>query len=146
MSPEALFGIVNPVALLGWIALLVSPLAPRIAQWVAALVIPGLLSVAYTVLILVNWADAEGGYDSLANVMLLFDNPAIALAGWIHYLAFDLFVGAWEVRVAAREKIAFYLVVPCLVLTFLFGPVGLALFFAIRAVLWLAYRREAEGS
>ena len=62
--------------------------------------------------------------------MALFTMPEIALAGWIHYLAFDLFVGAWEVRTARREGIAFLLVLPCLALTFLFGPAGFLAFSA----------------
>ena len=63
----------------------------------------------------------------------LFTSPEIALAGWIHYLAFDLFVGAWEVRTARREGIAFLLVLPCLALTFLFGPAGFLVFSMLRA-------------
>ena len=65
--------------------------------------------------------------------MALFTMPEIALAGWIHYLAFDLLVGAWEVRTARREGIAFLLVLPCLALTFLFGPAGFLAFSALRA-------------
>eukprot|EP01036_Dinobryon_divergens_P003444 gene3444-4543_t len=93
-DPHQMFQITGPLAMLGWLALVLSPLAPRLADWVAALVIPALLSVAYTALILVHWADAPGGFESLANVMALFTNPAVALAGWVHYLAFALFVGA----------------------------------------------------
>jgi hypothetical protein len=65
---------------------------------------------------------------------LLFQNRAMLLAGWVHYLAFDLFVGSWEVRDAQRIGIAHYLVVPCLVLTFLFGPAGWLLYLLIRNV------------
>ena len=54
------------------------------------------------------------------------------LAGWTHYLAFDLFIGGWEVRDAQRRGIPHLLVVPALVLTFLFGPAGLLLYLAIR--------------
>ena len=64
--------------------------------------------------------------------MALFTSPEIALAGWVHYLAFDLLVGAWEVRTAQREGLAFLLVLPCLLLTFLFGPAGFLLFNALR--------------
>ena len=64
--------------------------------------------------------------------MQLFTQPEIALAGWIHYLAFDLFIGAWEVRTARAERIPFLLVVPCLALTFLFGPAGYLAFTALR--------------
>ena len=92
-----------------------------------------LLSVAYAGLVLAFWSRAPGGFGSLGEVMALFTMPEIALAGWIHYLAFDLFVGAWEVRTARREGIAFLLVLPCLVLTFLFGPAGFLVFTVLRA-------------
>lgn len=139
-DPHHLFQLTSPLAMLGWLALVFSPLAPRLAQWVAALVIPALLSVAYTALILVHWADAPGGFDSLANVMALFTDPPVALAGWVHYLAFDLFVGAWITRTARAEAIPHLLILPCLVLTFLFGPAGLLAFFILRASLTLRAR------
>lgn len=139
-DPHQMFQITGPLAMLGWLALVLSPLAPRLADWVAALVIPALLSVSYTALILVHWADAPGGFDSLANVMALFTNPAVALAGWVHYLAFDLFVGAWITRTARAEAIPHLLILPCLVLTFLFGPAGLLAFLILRASLTLRAR------
>ena len=58
----------------------------------------------------------------------------LLLAGWLHYLAFDLFVGAWIVRTARSEGMPFLLVLPCLPLTFLFGPAGFLLFVVLRAV------------
>lgn len=139
-DPHTLFQITGPLAMLGWLALALSPLAPRLADWVAALIIPALLSVAYTALILVHWADAPGGFDSLSNVMALFTDPAVALAGWVHYLAFDLFVGAWITRTARAEAIPHLLILPCLVLTFLFGPAGLLAFLILRASLTLRAR------
>ena len=133
MTPDALFQLTGPLAMLGWLALALSPLAPRVADAVAALAIPTLLSVAYGALILVHWSDAPGGFGSLAEVMALFTDPAVALAGWVHYLAFDLFVGAWIVRTAKTERIPHLLILPCLALTFLFGPAGFLAFTALRA-------------
>jgi hypothetical protein len=61
-------------------------------------------------------------------------NPALLLAGWVHYLAFDLFVGCWEVRDARELGISYYLVVPCLICTFLFGPAGWLIYFLLRTI------------
>ncbi|WP_216824666.1 ABA4-like family protein [Paragemmobacter aquarius] len=99
---------------------------------VAGSVVPLLLAVAYAGLILGHWADAEGGFGSLADVAKLFANPWLLLAGWLHYLCFDLLVGAWIVRRALAEGVAHGFVVPCLALTFLFGPVGFLLFSMVR--------------
>ncbi|MCF3581113.1 DUF4281 domain-containing protein [Planktothrix agardhii 1811] len=134
MTPDALFQLANPLALVGWLALILSPLAPRLAQGVA-LAVPLALSLLYSGLVLAFWWDAPGGFGSLPEVQALFTHPQIALAGWLHYLAFDLFLGAWEVRTARAEGIPHWLVIPCLVLTFLFGPVGLLAFAILRFTL-----------
>lgn len=135
MTPDQLFQLANPAALLGWLGLMVSPLAPRIAQVIAAVTIPLLLSLAYAGLVLAFWWDAPGGFGSLPEVQALFTHPQIALAGWLHYLAFDLFLGAWQVRTARAEGIPHWMVIPCLILTFLFGPAGLLAFAAVRFTL-----------
>ena len=101
----------------------------------AGIAIPLALSVGYTVLLVAFWGASEGGFDTLDNVAALFASREVLLAGWIHYLAFDLFVGGWEVRTARRDALPFLAIVPCLVLTFLAGPFGLMLFLALRAVL-----------
>ena len=132
MSPDILFQLSSPLALVGWAALLAAPLAPGLADRVAGLAIPLLLSTAYAALILAFWWNAPGGFDSLGSVQALFANPWIALAGWLHYLAFDLLVGAWEVRIARRESFPHLLLVPCLALTFLFGPAGYLVFQGLR--------------
>lgn len=132
MTADQLFQLSSPLALLGWLVLVAAPLAPRIAQAVAAAAIPLLLSLAYAGLILAFWSGAPGGFGTLAEVQALFTHPHIALAGWLHYLAFDLFLGAWEVRTARAEGIPHWAVLPCLVLTFLFGPAGLLTFAALR--------------
>lgn len=133
MATETLFGICNMMAMAGWLALLASPFAPKLADRISGLAIPALLSVAYAGLVLAFWRGAPGGFDTLANVTLLFTTPEIVLAGWIHYLAFDLFVGAWEIRTARAERIPFLVVIPCLALTFLFGPAGFLAFSVLRA-------------
>ena len=133
MNAETIFSAANLTAMLGWILLAV---APR-WRWTRALVISGailplVLSAAYLVLIVLFFGRSEGGFGSLAGVMLLFTNKYAVLAGWIHYLAFDLFVGAWEVRDAQARGISHWLVVPCLFLTFLLGPIGFLLYHVIR--------------
>ncbi len=134
MTADTLFQLANPAALLGWMILALSPLSPLWADRIASTLIPVLLSIAYAALILAFWSGAPGGFDSLPNVMVLFTDPHVALAGWVHYLAFDLIIGAWIARTARAEGIAHLMVLPCLVLTFLFGPAGFLLFTALRAI------------
>jgi hypothetical protein len=138
MNSDTIFQIANMTALAGWVVLLISPFIPNLADRVSGLIIPALLSIAYTGLILAFFGSGEGGFDSLDNVMKLFTAREMVLAGWIHYLAFDLFVGAWEVRTGRAEGMSFLLVLPCLPLTFMFGPAGLLLFFVLRTVYGVA--------
>lgn len=133
MLPDELFRVANLVALAGWLLLLASPLIGVWAERISGYVLPLLLSVVYAGLILAFWSRSEGGFGTLSDVMRLLAKPELALAGWVHYLAFDLFVGGWEVRTARAGAVPFVLVVPCLVLTFLFGPAGFLAFVTLRA-------------
>ena len=133
MSPDDLFKIANAIAIAGWIALVLSPLAPRALAVIGGVAIPLLLSGGYTAIVLAHWASGKGGFDTLSSVEELFRSRWLLLAGWVHYLAFDLLLGAWQVRTARREGMAHLLVIPCLLATFLFGPAGYLLFQCLRA-------------
>lgn len=134
MTPEQIFSIANLVALAGWILLAVLPGRVWVSKVVTAVLIPALLAAVYVPVLALNWGTSEGGFGSLAQVALLFSNPWALLAGWVHYLAFDLFVGSWEVRDARVHAIPHWFVLPCLFLTFMFGPAGWLLYMAVRAV------------
>ncbi|HEX5707078.1 MAG TPA: ABA4-like family protein [Pyrinomonadaceae bacterium] len=135
MTPETLFSICSTLVLPGWLLLVVAPRWKWTARLVCAVLVPLLLALVYLYLIVSYFPSSQGGFGSLAQVAQLFQNPYNLLAGWIHYLAFDLFVGSWEVRDAQRVGMNHLLVVPCLILTFLLGPVGLLLYFALRFAL-----------
>ena len=132
MTPELIFQISNVVAIGGWLTLIVGGRHRSVAGLVTGVFLPVLFALLYGGLILARWSGAQGGFGSLAEVLTLFSNPWLMLAGWLHYLAFDLFIGSWEVRDAIRHRISHLVVVPCLVLTFLLGPLGLCVYFAVR--------------
>ena len=132
---DTLFQTANLVALVGWLALLVSPWAPRWADRIGGFAIPVVLSLGYVTLLIAFWGSGDGGFSTFDGVAALFSSREVLLAGWVYYLAFDLFVGGWEVREARRRALPFAAVVPCLVLTFLAGPLGLALFLLLRRAL-----------
>lgn len=133
MSNETLFSIANTTALLMWILLAVAPgvrWVPRVVTTTAA----ALLAVLYVTLLATTPWPEGGGFGTLAQVGTLFSVPRVLLAGWVHYLAFDLLVGSWEVRDARERGIPHWLVVPCLFGTFMFGPAGWLAYMAIRVV------------
>jgi len=95
--------------------------------------VPALFAVLYIGLIVSTFGRVDGGFSTLAGVAVLFTNQWLLLAGWVHYLAFDLLVGTWEVQDAQARRIPHALVVPCLFVTFMFGPAGWLLYLALRA-------------
>ena len=115
----------------GWILLVIVPNDPR-AKLLTGIIIPLTLSIIYLVFIFLHFGNAPGGFGSLAEVRTLFGKDELLLAGWVHYLAFDLFIGAWESRDARRLQIPRLVMVPCYVMTFMLGPIGLLFYFAIR--------------
>lgn len=130
-------------AMVGWVVLAIAPVWRRGAQAFAGALIPLLLSIAYISILwpgIISGGGMDGSFSSLAGVRQLFTSDAALLVGWIHYLAFDLFVGAWEVRDSHQRGVPHWLVLPCLVLTFMFGPTGLVLYFVIRTL----HRRRIE--
>ncbi|WP_299729399.1 ABA4-like family protein [uncultured Tateyamaria sp.] len=133
MTPDTIFSLASVLAMVGWVALLLSPLAPVWSDRIAGLAIPVFLSVGYSALLLV-WGMGEGSYGDLAGVLQLFSRPEGVLLGWIHFLAFDLWIGAWMCRTARAEGLRFWGVIPCLAVTFMFGPAGYLAFTVVRAL------------
>ncbi len=129
MTPSALFSIANPLAMFGWLALIAGIVLkrPLLRDRIAGLYIPLFLATAYTLLIVFFWWSAEGGFDTLENVQKLFTSPWAALAGWVHYLAYDLFIGALVSRQIMERGISRLFLIAILPLAFLFGPIGFLL-------------------
>ena len=144
MTWENWFSLASTAALAAWAALI---LLPR-WNWLTAALrhgLPGLLAITYMLLVLVYFFHVEGGgFNSLAQVKALLGTEPTLLAGWLHYLAFDLFVGVWIAERADALKLSRLLQAPILVLTFLFGPIGYLMFVATQAALQLPRGAIAE--
>ena len=133
MSPDELFRICNYAVMPAWFLLFVLP-HHRVTQLlVHAIWVPLLLGPFYIWALFFGQPAPEGaGFGSLQGVMLLFQSPTAVLGGWIHYLVFDLFIGAWIVRDARRQGINHWLTTPFLFATLMVGPVGLMLYLLLR--------------
>ena len=132
MTPEQVFSIVNLIATAAWLALVILPGRRWVTGIVTSTVVPLLFAIVYVGVVVTTFGRTPGGFSTLEAVATLFSNPWALLAGWIHYLAFDLLIGTWEVRDAREHGLPHLFVVPCLVLTFLFGPAGWLLYRAVR--------------
>ncbi len=130
MNPELLFRLGNGFALLGWLALIAGIVLNRawLRDRLAGIYWPIGLSAGYCIALWLGLGASGGSFATLSGVRQLFANDWALLAGWVHYLAFDLFVGAWIARDASQSSLPRWFLIPVLPLTFLFGPAGFLLF------------------
>ena len=132
------FNVATAIAILGWLALFGYPFWPQAGRiFVFSLVVVLLCAMYIYFLFLARHLDKpdtkpRGGFSSLSGVVSLFKSPRAVLAGWIHFLAFDLMVGLYIVTDAARLGITHWWLLPALFLTLMFGPAGLLLYLVIR--------------
>ena len=126
MDPHRLFTIANGAAFAAWVLLLVAPRSTVTRRLVHSGVFQLAFAGLYLAIVAVHLEpNTLAEFGSLAGVMRLFQEPWIALAAWVHYLAFDLFIGAWIGRDAHARGVSRWSVLPCQALTFLLGPIGL---------------------
>ncbi len=124
MSAENIFLIANCFALMGWHVLGVAVVFKLnwLRDQVAGFGWPITLCLLYATLVILYFGQVDGGFDSLANVKRLFASEHAILAGWVHYLAFDLFVGSWIARETETRGMNRWWLVLFVPPTFLLGP------------------------
>jgi hypothetical protein len=151
MSPHSLYPIFNYGILLPWALLILAPRWRWTQRLVHGALIPLALCAAHGVLLITLTASKavppDAGGATLDAVARMFQVPWLALVCWIHYLAFDMFVGAWIARDAIRRNLPRLAVAPCMVVTLFFGPTGLLLYMAVRYAMTktLSFDEERGG-
>ncbi len=142
MALETIFSLCMAAAAIGWLALAIAPLA-RTYLVRAARIIAIVLALAYFIQLFTITQPLPGAsFNTLAGVTALFSLPGNVMLGWTHYLAFDLFVGSWEVEDAAKIGLPHWAILVPLALTFLFGPIGLFTYAIIRTIhMWRRHGR-----
>jgi len=138
-SLSLLYKIVNATAALGWSILIFLPNWYFADSVIKYGIVVG-LCVFYIYLLFIkkdtnNEIYPKGNFMSLEGVLLLFKNPRNLLAGWVHYLAFDLMLGIYIKHQAINLGMSHFIQIPCFLLTFMLGPVGYLLFLAIQLFL-----------
>lgn len=124
MSPAQIFTIANTLALGGWLLLLFAPESRPARKIVRSGALSLALALGYLIVLViaVPHLSSEAGFNQLSAVKALFSSDWALLAGWIHYLAFDLLIGLKILEQASGRPR--WLISGFLVLTFMFGPVG----------------------
>src|SRR5215467_6915018 len=139
MQPQSVFQYCSTIAMVGWILLIIFPNWFRIDKFIIGIIIT-LFAIVYTWLLFdcFHFADFKK-FGSLDGVMELFKNPVLVTAGWVHYLAFDLMTGIFIKKNSVKHGISHWLIIPCLFLTFMVGPVGLLLYLLLRFIITKQY-------
>src|SRR5687767_367245 len=145
MSAEQVFTVTNTIAILCWVLLAALPGRRWVTEVVTGKAVPAFFAVLYAGIVATTFAGAEGSFSTLSGVATLFSNRWLLLAGWLHYLAFDLLIGTWEARDARERGLPHWFLVPCLFLTLMFGPVGWLLYVTV-ASRWRGAARPASAS
>lgn len=137
MTWETGYSIINLMVMPAWALLIFLPRAKITQAAVHSMLYPILFGTIYGALLIgalfFGLSDPDAGF-TFTGVQALFDHPNGVIVGWSHYLVFDLFVGAWLARDAQRQAIAHWQTIPCLIGSFIFGPVGLLLYALVRLV------------
>jgi len=124
------FNLCNTLILVAWAAILFFPKSKVSKPLISFPWIPLGISFFYTYFIIVSGGLAEADFSSLAGIVVLFKNatPESAAAGWLHYLAFDFWVGTWMIRHSQKFQIKHILIVLPLLCTFMLGPIGILIY------------------
>jgi hypothetical protein len=134
MQASDIFSFGNAFVLLGWLLLLVFPLW-RYTQVINLNGMIIILAILYTYMIGKGIQNFDpNSFSTLANVKLLFQSDDAVAAGWLHYLAYDLFVGTYIVKESVKLFIPRWIYTLILPFAFMFGPVGYLLFFIVKTI------------
>jgi hypothetical protein len=98
----------------------------------ALLILPGLVNLIPALL-----------SPTLAGIAALLGTPEGATIAWVHFLAFDLFVGRWVYLDSHQRGVSAWLTSPTLFFILMFGPLGLLLYLGVRAL--TGKRNPVEG-
>lgn len=132
---ELLFRACNLLVLPVWALMIFLPRW----RWTARIIRSPLVSAApatsYAVLVLPRlgtiWPAVAR--PTLIGVEALLGSPAGATIAWVHFLAFDLFVGRWIYLDSQERRVSPWLMVPALFLTLMLGPAGFLFYLVVRS-------------
>ncbi|MDF1667946.1 MAG: ABA4-like family protein, partial [Planctomycetota bacterium] len=147
MTLDLVFNVSMALCGFGWLLLFAVPYKSVAKKLVHSGLVPLLISVIYSSFFFWDAAQGQsrdGSFWSLDGVQALFSHREVVLVGWIHYMAFDMFVGAWATRDARRMGMHRAILVPCQFLILMLGPFGFFLYTVFRGLLCGQFRFEED--
>ena len=135
MNNDTLFNITCGIAGIGWIVLLfISPFWPKYDRFLVGVILV-ILALVYTMLNVTHFdPDLLSDFFSLDGISKIYGTRALLLAGWVHFLVFDLIVAVWMKKNSVRHGIKHGWVIPSLIFTCMLAPLGFLIYIITR---WL---------
>jgi len=130
MLYETIFNIFNSGILLFWMLLLFFPEQSITQKVIAYPWVPLVIAFGYIYFMGMTSGTFSADLTSLNGLTKMFQNanPQGVAAGWLHYLAFDFWVGCWMLKNSQEKGVKhLWMLVPML-FTFMLGPVGIIIY------------------
>jgi hypothetical protein len=131
-----IFQLSNLLVMPWWALMIFAPQWIRTKQIVSSSLMFIPIALLYSVLVLPQFIALlpELANPQLANISALLSTPSGATVAWIHFLAFDLFVGRWIYHDSNNVAVTRWIQSLCLLATFMAGPFGLLCYIIIRRI------------
>ena len=120
-----------------WLMLVFIPNHSITKKFCHSILAPLLLAIAYVFVarqIILDGNILEGFklYIGLDGLEEIYSNDSLRLVFWLHFLAISLFIGSWIARDCQRYMVPKILSIPCIIITYFAGPVGIVVYWFIR--------------
>ena len=130
MTYEIIFNIYNTGILIFWLFLLVFPKSKLTQKMTDFPWIPLVIAFGYIYFLGTSDSIFSVDFSSLSALTEMFQNsnPRGVAAGWLHYLAFDFWVGCWILRDSQKKGVKHAFIIFPMFFTFMLGPVGVIIY------------------
>ena len=130
MIYETIFNVFNTGILFFWLALMVFPKSKFTQKITDFPWVPLVIAFGYIYFLSTTEGTFSADFSSLSGLTQMFQNanPQGVAAGWLHYLAFDFWVGCWMLKDSQKKQIKHVFVLLPMLCTFMLGPVGIIIY------------------
>jgi hypothetical protein len=141
---EMLFKVSNLIILPFWALMIFLPRWRVTRRLIDSPLVCAAPAALYAALVIPRFAEIWPAVSrpELWDIATLLGSPVGATIAWLHFLAFDLFVGRWIYLDGRERGISSWLMAPVLFLTLMLGPCGFLLYLIARYA--RDYQRRSE--
>src|SRR5262252_5243868 len=131
---KTLFKLSSLIVLPSWALMIFLPRLRVTKRLMSSPLVCAAPAALYAALVIPRFAEVWRAVSSpeLSGIAALLSSPIGATVGWLHFLAFDLFVGRWIYLDGRERGVPAWVLAPVLFLTLMIGPCGFLLYLIVR--------------